>query len=63
MILYAAASRRRLGEIIGGDDGRAHVQEADAWMTAQQIRNPARMANVFAAEVRRSTSAPENDPG
>jgi eukaryotic-like serine/threonine-protein kinase len=48
MNLYAAASRRRLGEILGGDEGRAHVERADRWMREQTIQNPARMANVFA---------------
>jgi hypothetical protein len=48
MNLYAAASRRRWGEIIGGDEGRAHVERADSWMRQQTIQDPARMADVFA---------------
>jgi serine/threonine protein kinase len=51
MNLYAAASRRRLGEILGGDEGRAQVERADSWMRQQTIRNPARMADVFAPVV------------
>ncbi len=51
MNLYAAASRRRLGEILGGDQGRAQVEQADSWMNQQDIRNPARMADVFAPAV------------
>jgi serine/threonine protein kinase len=51
MNLYAAASRRRLGEILGGEEGRAHVALADSWMREQTIQNPARMADVFAAGV------------
>ena len=51
MNLYAAASRRRLGEILGGDEGRAQVERADSWMSQQGIRNPARMADVFAPAV------------
>jgi hypothetical protein len=51
MNLYAAASRRRLGEILGGDEGRTQVDRADSWMTEQGIRKPARMADVFAPAV------------
>ena len=51
MNLYAAASRRRLGEILGGDEGRAQVERADSWMRQQGIQNPARMADVFAPVV------------
>jgi hypothetical protein len=51
MNLYAAASRRRLGEILGGDKGRAEVERADSWMRQQGIQDPARMADVFAPAV------------
>ena len=40
MNLYAAAARRRLGELIGGDEGRAQVDRADSWMRQQTIQNP-----------------------
>jgi tRNA A-37 threonylcarbamoyl transferase component Bud32 len=46
--LYAAAARRSLGQLMGGDHGKALVAEADRWMTAQGIRNPARMTAVYA---------------
>jgi hypothetical protein len=49
--LHAAASRRRLGTILGGDDGRGHVERADAWMRQQSIQDPARMADIFAPAV------------
>ena len=44
MGLFAAAARRRLGTLLGGDAGRALIAQADAWMAAQEVRNPARMA-------------------
>jgi serine/threonine protein kinase len=51
MNLYAAAARRRLGEVLGGHEGQSHVARADSWMTQQTIQNPSRMADLFAAVV------------
>jgi hypothetical protein len=44
MHLHAAAARRRLGQLLPGDQGRALVAQADSWMTAQHIVHPGRMA-------------------
>jgi hypothetical protein len=44
LALFAAAARRQLGRLLGGDEGRDHVARADAWMHGQSIRNPARFA-------------------
>jgi eukaryotic-like serine/threonine-protein kinase len=51
MSLYSAAARRRRGELLSGEEGRTLIAEADARMLRQQIRNPARMAAVFAPAV------------
>lgn len=48
MALYAAAARRRLGEMRGGDADQALVEAADAWMTRQGVRAPARMTAMLA---------------
>jgi hypothetical protein len=48
MRLYAAAARRRLGRLIGGDAGKALLVEADTWMASQGIKNPARMTAMLA---------------
>ena len=47
MALYAAAAKRRLGKLIGGDDGAALVGEADAWLRGQLVKVPERMVDVL----------------
>jgi eukaryotic-like serine/threonine-protein kinase len=49
MGLYAAASKRRLGQLLGGENGTALVREADAMMTEQGIKSPARMTRMLAS--------------
>ena len=46
MRLFAAVTRRRQGELMGGADGQALIQEADQWMHHQSIRNPAAMTDM-----------------
>ncbi len=48
MGLFAAACRRRMGELIGGGPGGAYVAGADAWMSQREIRNPERMTAMLA---------------
>jgi energy-coupling factor transporter ATP-binding protein EcfA2 len=48
MRLHACVARRRLGQLLGGDTGRALVGGADAWLRGQQVRNPERWTNTLA---------------
>ncbi|HJZ88292.1 MAG TPA: AAA family ATPase [Polyangia bacterium] len=48
MALHAAVARRRLGELSEGTSGAELVAAADAWMSTQKVRNPARMAALIA---------------
>jgi hypothetical protein len=46
--LFAAAARRRLGELKGGEEGRVLVSQANEWMTSRSIQNPSRMTACYA---------------
>jgi hypothetical protein len=48
MRLWAAAARRRLGQLLGGSQGKELVDQADESMSQQQVRNPARWAAMLA---------------
>jgi serine/threonine protein kinase len=47
MALYASASRRRLGELIGGEEGSVLVRRADDEMRARGVRAPSRFAAMM----------------
>jgi hypothetical protein len=47
MELYAAAARRRRGEVLGGNEGQTLVESADLWMGEEGIRNPERMTAML----------------
>ena len=47
MALYAAATRRRLWKLVGGDEGAALVTEADTWLRGQLVKVPERMVDVL----------------
>ena len=47
MALYAAASRRRRGQLIGPPDGTRFTTDADEWMAGQGIQQPERFADVL----------------
>lgn len=48
MHLYAAAARRRLGEITGNERGAELVNEANDWMKEQKIHNAERVTRTLA---------------
>jgi serine/threonine protein kinase/tetratricopeptide (TPR) repeat protein len=48
MALFAAAARRRLGELLGGDEGSELIKQAGAWMGRQQIKNPIAVTELMA---------------
>jgi eukaryotic-like serine/threonine-protein kinase len=47
MALMAAACRHRHGQILGGSEGQALLDEAEAWMRGQDIAAPARFAALL----------------
>ena len=48
MRLYAAATRRRLGALVGRTEGRELVVAADAFMREESIVNPEAMTRMLA---------------
>jgi eukaryotic-like serine/threonine-protein kinase len=57
MVMHASVARWRLGELLGGDEGRALVGQAGAALAAEGIVRPDRVVTMFApvaADARRS---------
>ena len=48
MSLYVAAASRRIAALQHDERGRALQRQADEWMAAQNIRNPACMTRMLA---------------
>jgi hypothetical protein len=46
--LYAAAAQRQLGRLLGGDEGRLLVEQADGIMGEENIVDPERIAAMLA---------------
>ena len=49
--LWHALAKRRRGQIVGGDEGRALIAAADAWMAGQGIVRPDRMMAALTPSV------------
>jgi eukaryotic-like serine/threonine-protein kinase len=49
--LHATLARRRVGELAGGAEGARILAEADAWLAAQEVRAPERLARIYVPEV------------
>ena len=45
--LYAAAARRRRGQLLGGEEGKELVAAADTWMRSEGIVRPDRVAAMI----------------
>ncbi|HEY2512964.1 MAG TPA: protein kinase [Polyangiaceae bacterium] len=61
MALHAAAARRSLGIVVGGDEGRSLVRAADEWMASEGIKNPGRMTGMLAPGFARFAKAKEGE--
>jgi hypothetical protein len=48
MALHGAVARLRLGQWLGGDEGRALCERSLGWMREQNILDPERMARMMA---------------
>lgn len=46
--ICVAAAKLRLGELLGGDEGRRHVDAALSFMSGEKLRNPRRFVELWA---------------
>jgi hypothetical protein len=51
MLLHRAVVRHRRGEVLGGEEGRALIDEALSFMHTEQIKNPLRMLDMLSPRV------------
>ena len=57
MQLYREAARWRLGQQVGGEEGRALVVAAERWAAGEDVKNPARMLALMAPGFAASATA------
>lgn len=48
MPVHGRVARRRRGEHLGGNNGRALVDDGDAWLSDRGVKNPAHFARMIA---------------
>ncbi len=48
MLLCASVADLRLGQLLGGPDGRVLIDRAEDWLTSQAVHRPDRVADLFA---------------
>jgi eukaryotic-like serine/threonine-protein kinase len=58
MVLVAATARRQRGVVLGGDEGRALIEESDAILVKRGVRAPARFAALYAPGFGEKSSTP-----
>jgi hypothetical protein len=59
MALHATAARRRLGQLLGGDEGRKLLERTDEWMKSQGVAD----ADAMTAMIAPGYDAAVNSPG
>jgi hypothetical protein len=47
MQMHARVVRRQRGALLGGDEGKLLVQDADAWLRAQEVKEPERLTAMM----------------